>query len=448
VTDYPTSRLAQAASLVRSGAMSASDLVEASLHAIARHQSRTNAFTRVAAESARAAAAAADAEIAAGRVRGPLHGVPLSIKDLIDVRGEVTSAGSRVLRDRVADRDAVIVTRLHDAGAVLIGRTNLHEFALGTTSDDSAFGAVHHPADPSRSAGGSSGGSAVAVATGMGLASIGTDTGGSIRIPAAACGIVGLKPSFGEVPTDGVIPLSPSFDHVGPLASSVEDAGLVWAVLAAQPLPALVPPPMTHIRLARLRGHFDAPVAPDVREAFERALETLAEAGATITASELPSAAAIAQAYVDVVLPEGAAWHARYLDTRAADYSPTVRARFQSGRAISAVSYLAAQEFRRTLRREVDAVLADADAIVLPTLPILAPGLGETDVTIDPAVGDRTPVRAAMLRHTQPFNLTGHPAISLPVATSGLPVGIQIVGRLGDTPGLLAIAAACEKMVG
>src|SRR6185369_16107375 len=223
--------IAQAAARLKSGETSSVDLVEASLAAIDRYQATTNAFTRVDIDGARASARAMDQERGQGMHRGPLHGIPISLKDLIDEAGVVTTAGSKVLRARVAPADASLVTRLRQAGAVVIGRTNLHEFALGTTSEDSAFGAVRNPLDESRSAGGSSGGSAAAVATGMGLASIGTDTGGSIRIPAAACGIVGLKPSFGEVPTDGVIPLSPSFDHAGPLTRTVQDAAWVWQIL-------------------------------------------------------------------------------------------------------------------------------------------------------------------------------------------------------------------------
>lgn len=435
----------EAAWQLRRGAASAASLVDASLAAIARYQPQTNAFIRVDADGARAAARRVDDERARGIDRGPLHGIPLSLKDLIDVAGEVTTAGSRVLADRVASADAPVVTRLREAGAILLGKTNLHEFALGTTSEDSAFGAVHHPKDAARSAGGSSGGSAAAVACGMGLGSVGTDTGGSIRIPAAACGVVGLKPSAGEVPTDGVIPLSTSFDHVGPLAACVADAAALWAVLAARPAPVLDRRPGSPLRLVRLRGYFDLPVAPDVRTAMDRALARLARAGAAITDAELPSTQSILDAYVAIVLAEGAAWHASYLDARARDYTPLVRARFESGRQISAVQYLDAQAFCRRLCRDVDAALDEAEALVLPTLPLTAPLLGSDTVTIDPRAGDRTPIRAAMLKHTQPFNMTGHPAISLPVPAAGLPVGLQLVGRRGHTDALLAVAAACES---
>jgi len=438
----------EAAAQLRAGRTTALQLVEASLQAIARDQPRTNAFIRVDGTAARAAALAVDEERARGVDRGALHGLPISLKDLIDVAGEVTTAASRVLADRVAPADAPIVTRLRAAGVVILGKTNLHEFALGTTCEDSAFGAVHHPLDPSRSPGGSSGGSAVAVACGMGLASIGSDTGGSIRIPSAVCGVVGLKPSHGDVPTEGVIPLSTSFDHVGPLALSVEDAAALWAVLAARPVPSLDDARGPRLRLARLRGYFDTPVAPEVRAAIDAALDRLVRAGATVTDVELPRAAGILEAYVNVVLPEGAAWHARFLDTRGADYTPIVRARFESGREIPAVKYVAAREFCGQLRRDVEAILADADALILPTLPLVAPLLGSGDITIDPIARDNTPVRTAMLKHTQPFNMTGHPAISLPVKSGGLPVGLQLVGRLNDTAGLLAMAAACETVLG
>lgn len=443
--DLPRS-LTAAAHHLRRGDVRAIDLVNASLDAIAAHQPRTNAFTVVDADAARADAARADAERAKGTDRGPLHGLPISLKDLIDVRGQVTSAGSRVLRDRVASADATVVTRLREAGAIVVGRTNLHEFALGTTSDDSAFGPVRNPLDERRVAGGSSGGSAAAVATGMGLASIGTDTGGSIRIPAAACGIVGLKPAYGEVPTDGIIPLSPSFDHAGPLAVSVEDAAVLWAVLADRPMPRIEPP--ARVRLVELNGYFSAPVAPGVRDAFARAIALLQHGGVAFERRDLPSAAGIVQAYPNIVLYEAAVWHAPHLDRRGGDYSPTVRARLESGRSISTAAYQAAKDFCGVLRREVDAALEAGDALVLPALPIVAQAIGATDITVDPALGDRTPVRAAMLKHTQPFNLTGHPAISLPIRTAGMPVGLQLVGRHGATPDLLAIAAACEKILG
>lgn len=440
------STISAAAVALRSGQTTSAALVEACLQAIDRNNPWTNAFIRVTADEARAAAKRMDEERESGRDRGPLHGIPISLKDIIDVAGQPTTAASWVLKDRIPGRDATVVDRLRQAGVVLIGKTNLHEFALGTTSSESAFGPVKHPRDAARSPGGSSGGSAAAVATGMGLASIGTDTGGSVRIPAAACGVVGLKPTLGEIPTDGVIPLSWSLDHVGPIARTVQDAAWLWAAMAGQPLDLVAAPEMTTVKFGRLAGHF-ALLSGEVRVAFDGAVNDLRLRGASIIEKSLPGAAAVAQTYVNVLLPEAAAWHARYLETRSADYTPAVRARLESGRSIPAVDYLKARAARQTLRTAVDAALAECDALLLPSLPIVAPLLGASDVAIDAESGDRMPVRAAMLRQTQLFNLTGHPAVSLPVRTPGLPVGLQLVGRRGATARLLAVAAAVERVV-
>jgi aspartyl-tRNA(Asn)/glutamyl-tRNA(Gln) amidotransferase subunit A len=443
-----TMSIADAHSRLRSGRTTAVDLVESSLQAIERDSARLNAFVSVWPDTARAAAREVDAELKRSANRGPLHGIPISLKDLIDVAGEVTTAGSRVLQHNVAARDATVVTRLRNAGAIFLGKTNLHEFALGTTSEDSAWGPVRHPADPSRVAGGSSGGSAVAVATGMGLASIGSDTGGSIRIPAAACGVVGLKPSHGDVPTDGVTPLSVSLDHIGPLAVTVQDAAWVWAILAGRELATVAPERPNALRLRQLVGYFEGPLAPEVKRAIHGALERLRAAGVTVTAADVPLGASVPEIYVETVLPEAAFWHGRFLDTRGDDYTPLVRSRLLSGREIPAVRYFAAREKRAELRRQVDTALDGCDALLLPSLPIVAPPLGAPEIAIDPSGDGRVPVRSAMLKHTQLFNLTGHPAISLPIASAGLPVGLQLVGRLNDTAALLAVAAACERILG
>jgi aspartyl-tRNA(Asn)/glutamyl-tRNA(Gln) amidotransferase subunit A len=438
--------IAEAAASLRSGARRATDLVAESLTAVDRHNPTLNAFIRVDADAARAAAEIADAERARGIDRGPLHGIPISIKDLIDVIGQPTTAASKVLRDHVATSNAPIVTRLHEAGAVIIGKTNLHEFALGTTGEESAFGPVRHPADHDRVTGGSSSGSAAAVSTGMGLGSIGTDTGGSIRIPAAACGLVGLKPSIGEVPTSGVIPLSWTLDHVGPLARTVEDAAWIWeALTGASPRP-LAPFDLATLTLGSLNGYFTL-VEPGVRVACDSALADLRSHGVLIREETLPETAIIATTYVSVVLAEAARWHTRYLDTRAADYTPAVRQRIDSGRSITAVAYLNARDVQASFARAVDAMLDRADALVLPALAILAPPLGTSDVSLGASSPERLPIRTAMLRQTQLFNLTGHPAISVPVRAAGLPVGLQLVGPLGRTRHLLEIAAAVAAVV-
>ena len=426
-------------------ALSAIDRLEASLSALAENRSRTNAFIYAEPVAARAAARAVDDERRRGIDRGPLHGMPISIKDLIDIAGQLTTAASNVRKGHLATRDATVIQRLREAGAVILGKTNLHEFALGTTSEDSAFGPVHNPHDPTRSAGGSSGGSAAAVATGMGQASIGTDTGGSIRIPAAACGVVGLKPSLGEVPTDGVVPLCPTFDHVGPIARSVEDIAALWAVLAARPLPRLDPLVGSTLTLGALGGYFTALLDADVRAAFAWAVDRLRTAGVVIEATTMQACERIVDTYVNISLPEAAHWHASTLDSRAADYQPPVRERLLKGRTISAVEYLTALDARVVLHHAVDAALERCDALVLPTLPVVAPKLGAIDVIMDN--GETLPVRAAMLRLTQLFNITGHPAISLPIPTTGLPVGLQLVGRRDRTEQLLAVAAQVSRMM-
>jgi aspartyl-tRNA(Asn)/glutamyl-tRNA(Gln) amidotransferase subunit A len=419
------------------------DRLEASLAAIAEHNERTNAFILVDAEGARAAARAVDAERQRGVDRGPLHGVPVSVKDLIDVAGQPTTAASHVRTGHVAARDATVVQRLREAGAVIIGKTNLHEFALGTTSEESAFGAVRNPRDPSRSAGGSSGGSAAAVALGMGLMSVGSDTGGSIRIPAAASGVVGLKPTLGEVPTYGVVPLSNTFDHVGPITTSVADAAALYFVLAGtRPTRIDSASPKT-ITLGALGGYFTALLDHDVRAAFEGAVEQLRRCGVSIDDRAMEGTHMISDTYVNISLPEAANWHAPTLDSRPEDYQPPVRQRLEKGRMISAVEYLHARDMRDELSRAVDAALDGCDALVLPTLPIVAPVLGTQEVAMDN--GERLAVRAAMLRLTQLFNITGNPAISLPIPTKGLPVGLQLVGQRGNTDALLAVATACER---
>src|SRR5499427_11105086 len=270
---------------------------------------RLNAFIRVTADEARRQAHDADQEIAAGHDRGPLHGVPISIKDLLDVRGLPTTAASRVRDGHLASHDATSIAHLRQAGAVFVGKTNLHEFAFGTTNEDSAFGPARNPHDLSRSPGGSSGGSGASVAAGMALATIGTDTGGSIRIPAAACGIVGLKPSFGDVSTDGVVPLSRTLDHVGPLAQTVADACLVYHALlgdAATKLPA--PMPLHGLRLAVPRAYFCDLLDDDVRARFEEALDRLRTAGAHVDEIEIRHANDIAPVYLHIVLADAAAY--------------------------------------------------------------------------------------------------------------------------------------------
>src|SRR5262245_51155297 len=268
---------------LRAGTMTSEKATEDCLARIAARNRELNAFILVTADEALRRAREADRELAAGRDLGPLHGVPISIKDLMDVRGTPTTAAANVRTPQPATSDAPAIAHLRAAGAVFVGKTNLHEYALGTTSEDSAFGAVRNPIDLGRSAGGSSGGSAVSVLAEMAFATVGTDTGGSIRIPAAACGIVGLKPTYGEVSTDGVIALAPRLDHVGPLARSVGDAWIVFRALAGEPGPSpLMPAQPSAVRLRLLHSYFCDFLDDEVRARFEEALQRLAASGMQI----------------------------------------------------------------------------------------------------------------------------------------------------------------------
>jgi aspartyl-tRNA(Asn)/glutamyl-tRNA(Gln) amidotransferase subunit A len=440
--------IAQAHQALVDGTISSRELVDHHLRVIERRNPEINAFITVAADRARAVAARCDAERAAGVNCGPLHGIPISIKDIIDQAGVVTTAASHVLDDRVAPADALVVSRLEEAGAVIIGRANLHQFALGTTSDDSAYGPVRNPRDTSRVAGGSSGGSAAAVAAGMGLGSVGTDTGASVRVPAAVCGVVGLKPTFGEVPTSGVLPLSTTLDHVGPLANTVQDAAWMWQIMSGRSPAAVTLSSPATLRLGALGGYFDELLDSNVRAAKDGAHSALRAAGVAISSVQLAETAHLMSAYANIVLAEGAAWHAPYLDTKKDGYSPTVHNRLAVlGRAVPATAYLDALALCQRLREAVDALLDNADALMLPTLPIEAPTLGQADIVVEPRFPEPMPIRTVMLRLTQAFNMTGHPAISLPIPTSGLPVGLQIVGRRRETGALLGIAALVERIL-
>jgi aspartyl-tRNA(Asn)/glutamyl-tRNA(Gln) amidotransferase subunit A len=433
---------------LRARTITSEEATERCLARIRASNHELNAFILVMADEALQQARHADRDLSDGRDRGPLHGVPMSIKDLIDVRGTQTTAASAVRASAPpATDDAPTVAHLRAAGAVFVGKTNLHEFALGTTSEDSAFGAVRNPLDTSRSAGGSSGGSAASIVSGMALASVGTDTGGSIRIPAAACGIVGLKPSFGEVETGGIVPLSPSLDHVGPLAQSVGDAWTLFRVLTGDPRPAplasMVP---KEVRLKVLRPYFCDLLDDEVRRRFEEALEACRRAGMRVSDSAIPHADTISPVYSQIAPREAFLYHAAMLDTAPEKYTAPVRQRLELGRTVSQDAYLRALDGQAILRDDVDAALAGCDALVLPTMPIPAPTRGAEMVRV--GATEQT-TRSMMLRDTQLFNLTGHPAMSLPCGNTpeGLPCGLQLVGARGHTDALVRVALACEALL-
>jgi aspartyl-tRNA(Asn)/glutamyl-tRNA(Gln) amidotransferase subunit A len=439
--------IVELAQALRAREVTATEITERCLGAIVERNTTFNAFITVLSDAAREQARRADADLAAGLDRGPLHGIPISIKDLIDIEGTATTAASRVRAKHCARADATVTARLREAGAVLIGKTNLHEFALGTTNEDSAFGPARHPIDTTRSPGGSSGGSAVSVIAGMCFGSIGTDTGGSIRIPSAACGLVGLKPTVGEIPMDGIVPLSATLDHVGPMCRSVEDAKILYHTLRGVPYqPVLRAPDSRPLRLGVLRGYFTAKLDPDVGALIEATYERLSAAGVELRDTQIKHASDISNVYSFIALPEAALHHTATLEARPGDYTENVRLRLESGRYILAEDYLRAMRGRDILIQEVDDAMEGLEGLLLPAMPIPATTIGVATVRI--GVSDE-PVRAMTLRLTQLFNVTGHPAITIPCGrtSDGFPVGLQIAGHRGRTAALLEVAGRLEPLV-
>ena len=447
----PGTAIAEAGAALRRGAITATALVEECLAAIAERDGVLNAFITVLADDARRQAQALDAELTRGLDRGPLHGIPISLKDIVDLAGAPTTAASRLRDGHRAAADAPVTARLRAAGAVVVGKCNLHEFAFGTTGEESAYGPTRNPHAPEHVPGGSSSGSAVSVAADMALASIGTDTGGSIRIPASCCGVVGLKPTHGEVSAAGVVPLAPSLDHVGPIARSVADAAVLYGIMRDGPHrpdgggQEAEPPVARRPRLGIPRRYFLDLLEPAVEGAFADTAERLARTGCRIDDVDIPHAADTGPVYLHTQLAEAAERHRADLDVHPDAYGRGVRLRLELGRYVLAEDYVRAQRGRRVLTAEVDAALEDHAALLLPTLPIVPPRLGTASI----AVGDTTETtRALTLRLTQLFDVTGHPAISIPCGTAGgLPAGVQLVGRRGDTERLLAVAAACEAAI-
>jgi aspartyl-tRNA(Asn)/glutamyl-tRNA(Gln) amidotransferase subunit A len=414
--------------------------VEEALARIEALDGRLGAFVTVLADQARAEAAARDAERAAGRARGPLHGRPLAVKDLVDVAGVVTGAGSPKLAANRAERDAPVVARLRQAGAVIVGKTRTHEFAYGVLTPGTV-----NPWDERRIAGGSSGGSAAAVAAGLVDLAVGSDTAGSVRIPAACCGVVGLKPTWGAVPTAGVWPLSWSCDHVGAIAAGVAEAARLFEVLSGEPAPA--PAPLGPLRLGRLVGEDLALVDPAVTEALDRLCARLERGGARVDEVELPLAAARA-AVATMVLPELAAAHERLLaETGEEGYGRRVLAAIRLGQAALATEYLAGLRYRGRFVALVEEALGDRDALLLPTVPVVAPERASQVLRLGD--GREMGVQEALTFLPGAFNCSGSPVVSLPAGlVDGLPVGASLVGRVGGDHQLLRVAAAVEAAAG
>lgn len=445
----------EAAGDLRRGRQTSLTLTTAALARIARLDGSLRSFITVTAEPALARARLADAELAAGHDRGPLHGVPVSVKDLFATRGTLTTGGSLRYRDWVPGANSTAVERLEAAGAVLVGKNNLHELAYGVTSANPHFGAVANPWNLRRSPGGSSGGSAAAVAAGLVHGALGTDTGGSIRIPAAFCGVVGLKPTYGRVSRHGVLPLAYTLDHVGPLAATVRDAALLLNAIAGRdpadpsssrrPAIDFVPPPDCSIRGLRVgipENFFFERLDPEVDEAVRSALERAQSIGARLKPVRVPDMAACNAVARVIQLAEAAAVLGPLLERRG-DLGTDVRALIDQGRLVAATDYLDAQRLRRRYQREFQRLWSEVDCLAAPATPLTAPEIGQTTVRLS---GEDEDVRLAATRLVRAINLLGLPALSLPcgVSSSGLPVGLQIIGPPFDEATVLILGAALE----
>jgi aspartyl-tRNA(Asn)/glutamyl-tRNA(Gln) amidotransferase subunit A len=460
-TDLAFASIEEVGKLFRKRKLSPVELTKLMLARIERLDPALNTYISVTTELALAQARKAETELFAPRSRkshrdrGALHGIPISLKDNICTAGIRTTAGSKILRNFIQLQDAPIVARLLEAGAILLGKTSMHEFAYGVTSNNPHYGPVHNPWDLARIPGGSSGGSAAAVAAGLCFGSIGTDTGGSIRIPASLCGVVGLKPTIGRVNTEGTIPLSPHLDCVGPLARTAQDAALLLdpILVRAKGEPRLgsvckSPSKKEKFKLGLPREFFLDLISADVLDIFQAGLHSLCSLGARIEDVSIPLLEDTEHAGNQIAWPEATQYHkeAGWFPARAAEYGEDVRSRLEMGTKVSAVAYLEALELRDRFIQQVHLTMADAgvDALVVPTTPIAAPLINEETTRINEK---DYPTRALLLRLNRPANLAGIPAISLPCGftPAGLPVGLQLIGAVAGEHLLLRIAHAFER---
>tara|TARA_Y100000588_G_scaffold373661_1_gene447793 strand:- start:1657 stop:3063 length:1407 start_codon:yes stop_codon:yes gene_type:complete len=449
--------IAQLSVAYREKSLSPVDVTEACLERISAKNDKINAFVLVCADEARAEAKAAEAEITAGNWRGPLHGVPIGHKDLYQTAGIRTTSASRVLENHVPDEDATSVARLKEAGVVMLGKLNTHEFAYGPTNDSSMFGPCRNPWDTERFSGGSSGGSGAAVALGMCVGATGSDTGGSIRIPAACCGITGLKPTYGRSSRAGIYPLCWTMDHAGPMTRSAEDAALMF-----QPMPgvdgrdATVPDRPTPDYAAALTGsvkgvrigvpkhYFFDRAMPEVASAAEAALSVLEGMGAELHEVDIAHIDHAAAAAMVIYLSEGTAYHEDHIATIGELYTDQVRLFLELGNYVLAKDYLHAQRYRTLLGHAMADVLAEVDVMAMPTLPLTAQLIGQEAIEIR---GQSESVFGAILRNTEPFDLTGLPVLSVPCGfdADSMPISLQIAGRPFDEAKVLNVGHAFQQ---
>ena len=406
-----------------------------------------NAVITLDAEAALAQATALTAELARGEWRGPLHGVAVGVKDLFDVAGLPTRAGSNVLADvPPATADAPVVARLREAGAVVVAKLHTHEFAYGPTGDVAATGPALNPSDRTRITGGSSSGSAAAIAAGHLPLALGTDTGASVRTPAALCGVVGLKPTFGALSTDGVFPLSETCDHVGVLAADVHAASVAWDVLSRPDGTGggIQTPGVSGVRVGVLVDDYWRALDPALESAVDAAVDTLRARGASVVEVSTPMIGDLAATYPVIVGAEAYATHAAWLAERPQDYQDATRERLLPWAGLPAREYVDALRAKRRLAAAMRAAVGDLDVLVLPTTRLRATPVGAEDVD---AAGATVLVRKQLLDLTLPFNLTGWPAVSVPgeVTDGGLPAGVQVVGVRFEERGVLRVAAALAR---
>ena len=447
--------IVEAARQLRTRKISSVELTRASLDRIAKLDGKLNAFITVMEESALAQARKADKELTGRKDRGPLHGIPVAVKDIFSTKGVRTTGGSKIYVDHVPDYDAAVVEKLEQAGAVLVGKTNLHELAYGITSSNPHFGVVRNPWDLERIPGGSSGGSGAAVAAGMVFLAMGSDSGGSIRVPASFCGTVGLKPTFGRVSRYGVMPLDFSLDHMGPLTRSVRDAALALQVLAGQdprddttsahPVPNYLPPKKVSLKGIRIgwpENFFFDRVDREIALSVKLMAEAAEDLGATMMPVRVPDMAAVNAIARVVLLAEASALMEPFLKQRD-NFGPDVLALLDQGRLLSATDYINAMRLRRVEQQKFQQLWKQVDCIFTPTTPIVAPKIGQTTVHIGEQ-GEEA--RLASTRLVRGINLLGLPALSVFCAFNheGLPFGLQLIGRPFDEATILRVGAALE----
>ena len=423
---------------LRNGDISAPKLVDLFAGRIDRYGEISKAFISLDLQRARARADAVDPDKELA-----LNGIPYSCKDLFDVEGLATTGGSQVLQDNIADSDADTIQAMNRAGAICLGKNNLHEFAYGATGENSLYGTAPNPYDHSRLAGGSSSGSAAALGFGLCAASLGTDTGGSVRAPAALCGLVGFKPTFGRISTAGVIPYSWTLDHVGTLTRTTNDASTVFKSLL---------PGQTEIATVNLenqvigipQGFFFERCDSEILDGIDALMNFLRAAGASLKPVTMPSMQTTRTVSLTVQMPEALSFHNRYLEQRGHLYSQDFRAGLALGQCLLAEQYIRAKRFIETYRRDMNAVFTEVDAILTPATPIIAPKIGAVEVSVD---GVSEPAGNAITRYTSFFNMTGHPAITLPCGmhSEGLPFAAQLVGKHHGDEQLLELARRIES---